>query len=264
MTNLCILMHLAVVFALTSCVTLERSPPANEPIAPTTAVISAVPTAELPAAELLARGLALRVQGEDERAALDFSALLATYPAAAEAREARYFLAEVCAPGRWNSAIELFRALAVEPYADPLAQRALFWLALGYENAGDAAQAVDAYARYRALNTPIEPYAAWRQADQLAVLDRDAESATALQHVVNSALAPRQRASAAEQAIAAARARGDADAALALYTDLLAFAQQPQYRARLLVEAAELARTDGDSAQAVAWLGAALAEAPGN
>jgi soluble lytic murein transglycosylase len=108
----------------------------------------------------------------------------------------------------------------------------------------------------------IEPYAARRQADQLTVLGRSDEAADALLHVVRSPIAPRQRATAAEQAIATLRERGDANAALAIYRDVLAFAEQPAYRARTLVEAANLASSSGNFDQAIEWLLAALSEAP--
>ena len=102
--------------------------------------------------------MAARAIGEYTAAGVDLDALLHAYPDAAEARPARFYLAESLAlRDNWTAAVELLRPFVDAPVDDALRAPAIFWLARGYESAGDHAAAVAAYQRYRDLGTPLEP-----------------------------------------------------------------------------------------------------------
>src|SRR5262249_30265420 len=133
-------------------------------------VASPQPTA-LPAPELLARALHQRTLGQYDAMAQDLRDLLDAHPGAAEARPASFYLAESYAlRGRWTSAVEALRSFGEHGPQDDLYAQALFLLARGHEEAGAWADAVAIYERYRALKTPLEPYAQLRQAAQQQAL----------------------------------------------------------------------------------------------
>lgn len=234
--------------------------------APTATPVAAPTPTPLPAPDLLARALAQRAIGADDSAAHDLSALLAAHPAAAEAVPARYYLAESYARrGRWASATALFdEYLALDP--DPLlAERARFWLARGYESIGDHPAAIAAYADYLAAagaDAPLAVHATMRQAAQLQAVGRLAEAAAGYELAARSNIDRGERAVSYEQAIALHREQGRPDAALALYGELLDFAQVPAYRARILAEAVALASSNGALEQARAWQQELIATAP--
>jgi soluble lytic murein transglycosylase len=163
----------------------------------------------------LQRALHERENGDYDAVGLDLSALLDAYPGAAEARQARFYLAESYAlRGRWTSAVEALRGLVadgpqpVSPgAADDLYARALFLTARGHEQAGAWADAAAAYEQYRALKTPLEPYARLRQAAQQQALGRDEEAAASFEAVATTDISRGERAGAYEKAIALRRSR---------------------------------------------------------
>jgi soluble lytic murein transglycosylase len=252
------------------------APPADELagptiMAPTSSAQVPLPTAlpRLPAPALLLRALHERENGDYDAVGLSLRALLDTYPHALEARQARFYLAESYAlRGRWTSAVESLRGLvaagpqpAVPGAADDLYARALFLTARGHEQAGAWADAVATYEQYRALKTPLEPYARLREAAQQQALGRAADAAASYTAAAASDIARGERAGAYEKAIALHRMLGQNDIALQLYHQLLdpptpearALAELPGYRARILASAAALAAELGASDQAQAW-----------
>lgn len=259
--SIAILLGALLVVSLSACeVVTVPSPDAPAVPAPRDAATEALP----PAPVLLQRALAARAIGDDAASGADLSALLRSYPDAAEALAARYYLAESFARrGRWTSAVEMLRAfLAAAPAEHPLRPPALFWIARGHEAAGDHAAAIVAYQAYRALETPIAPYAALRQAAQEQVLERRAEAAASYLVAARSAIPRGERAGAVEQAIAQLVAAGRPAEALALYPELLALARQPAYRARVLAGAIALADSQGQGEQARRWRLELAASAP--
>ncbi len=224
---------------------------------------TALETPAIPAPVMLQRALAARAAADDEAAAADLSALLQTHPDAPEAAQARYYLAErYAARGNWSSAAELMRAfLAQAPADDPLRAPALFWLARAQESAGEHAAAVASYAEYRALATPIAPYAAARQAAQEQALGQPEAAAASYLAAARSPIVRGERAGSYEKAIAQLQASGMPADALLLYDELLELADEPPYRARILSEAAALAEAQGQPERARAWRIALVEEA---
>jgi soluble lytic murein transglycosylase len=259
--SLAILLGALLLLSLGACeVMTAPSPDAPAVLAPRGATTEALP----PAPVLLQRAMAARAIGDDAAAGADLSALLRSYPDAAEALAARYYLAESFARrGRWTSAVEMLRAfLDAAPAEHPLRPPALFWLARGHESAGDHAAAIAAYQEYRALDTPIAPYAALRQAAQEQVLGRRAEAIASYLVAARSPIPRGERAGAFEKAIAQLVAAGRPAEALALYPELLELSRQPAYRARVLTEAIALADTQGQTEQAREWRLELAASAP--
>ncbi|MEO7911380.1 MAG: transglycosylase SLT domain-containing protein [Roseiflexaceae bacterium] len=267
---------LAVLLAACDMVAIP-SPPADElaspPLAaPTSSAVMPLPTAlspALPAPALLLRALHERENGDYDAVGLDLRALLDAYPDALEARQARFYLAESYAlRGRWTSAVEGLRDLVsagpkpASPGAtDDLYGRALFLTARGHEQAGAWADAVVVYEQYRALKTPLEPYARLREAAQQQALGRNADAAASYTAAAATDIARGERAGAYEKAIALHRTLGQNEIALQLYHKLLdpptaadrALAELPVYRARILAAAAALAAEIGTNDQARAW-----------
>jgi soluble lytic murein transglycosylase len=273
---------LAVLLAACDTVAMPALP-ADELAAPTLPASSTpapLPTAlpPLPAPALLLRALRERENGDYDAVGLDLRALLDAYPTAPEARQARFYLAESYAlRGRWTSAVEGLRDLVeagpqpVDPGgADDLYARALFLIARGHEQAGAWADAVAAYQQYRALKTPLEPYARLREAAQQQALGRAADAAASYAAAAASDIARGERAGAYEKAIALHRTLGQNDIALQLYHQLLdpptpdarPLAEMPSYRARILGDAAALAVEVGANDQAQAWWGELAAQMP--
>lgn len=217
----------------------------------------------IPAPELLDHALRLRAIGDYDAAAVELRALLDAYPGAPESRASSFYLAESFAlRSRWTSAVEALRAFVAAGPEDTLHARALFLLARGYEEAGAWADAVATYERYRALKTPIEPYARLRQAAQEQALGHLTEAAASYEAVAATEIARGERAGAYEKAIALRRQLGQLDIALQLYRTLLGLAESPDYRARILNEAASLAMERGATDEARAWLREAATRAP--
>jgi soluble lytic murein transglycosylase len=272
---------------LAACDMVAVPSPADELVAPTiTAPTSSaqmpLPTAlppTLPAPALLLRALHERENGDYDAVGLDLRALLDAYPNAVEARQARFYLAESYAlRGRWTSAVEGLRDLvaagpqpATPGAADDLYGRALFLTARGHEQAGAWADAVAAYQQYRALKTPLEPYARLREAAQEQALGRDADAAASYTAAAATDIARGERAGAYEKAITLHRTLGQNDIALQLFHQLLdpptpdarALAELPNYRAGILSSAAALATEVGASDQAREWWSELATQMPG-
>jgi soluble lytic murein transglycosylase len=233
------------------------APPTGDASSPAETAVPTAPSPQptaLPAPALLARALRRRTLGEYDAMAEDLRALLDAHPDAAEVRPAQFYLAESYAlRGRWTSAVEALRGFVERDAQDDLRARALFLLARGYEEAGNWADAAAAYERYRALKTPLEPYARLRQAAQQQALGQAAQAAESYEAAATSDIDRGERAGAYEKAITLRRQLGQGDTALRLYTSLLDLADQPEYRARILAEAAAQAQQLGVSDRAVAW-----------
>lgn len=250
---------------LAACEVVEPSARSRTPsVEPARQETTPAPTLTLPPPpDLLDRALEQRTIQNDSSAAHDFRALLDTYPTTPEARYARYYLAESFARReRWSSAIAAFRDFVVSPVEDELTPPALFWLARAYEEAGDWDSASKTYARYRTFGTPLEPYAAIRQAAQQQALGDYASAARNYEHGAASEIDAAQRAACYEHAIAMQQRLGNQSRALQLYKDLLDLASLPAYRARMLAEGAALAESMGQTDQAYAWLREIVATAP--
>ncbi|MCG8353211.1 MAG: transglycosylase SLT domain-containing protein [Chloroflexales bacterium] len=254
-------------FVLAACDSMLTLPKATTPIAEPQSILAepqsdATPTPFL-ASDLLARAIERYAIGDFDAAAADFSSLLASHPDAPEARQARYYLAASYAQrGRWTSTVETLQSLVAESVEDELTAPALFLMALGYEAAGDWPNAVATYERYRALGAILEPYAAIRQAAQQRALGQLAEAAMNYEHGAHADIARGERAGSYEKAIALYQQLGQNDRALQLYTELLDFAEQPNYRARILAEAIALAQQLGREDQARIWLIELVSAAP--
>ncbi len=265
--NLRALLLLVLVVALVGCEVIDAPAPSAAPAtagaAPSPASAPAPPAA-LPAPVLFSRAMAARAIGEDAAAGDDFDMLLRTYPDAAEARHARFYLAESLAlRGDWTSAVARLRPFVAALPDDALRAPAIFWLARGYESAGDHAAAISAYQRYRNLGTPLEPYAAIRQAAQYEAAGQLAEAVAAYEYAARSDMLRGERAGGFERAISLHQRAGQPEVGLALYDELLALAQTPAYRARILSEAAALAQQLGQADRAGVWLRQIVADAPG-
>lgn len=249
---------------LAGCEVIEPSSRSSAPSGQPSHPETLPPTPTLPPPpELLERALEQRTIEDDHSAAHDFRALLDTYPTTPEARYARYYLAESFARReRWTSAIAALRDFVDSPVEDELTPRALFWLARAYEETGDWGSASETYARYRAFNTPLEPYAAIRQAAQQQALGDHASAARNYEHGAASDIDAAQRAASYEKAIAIHCKSGNQSRALQLYKDLLGFASLPAYRARMLAEAAALAESMGQTELSRSWLHEVVTTAP--
>lgn len=266
----CLCCVLVVALWLTACapgIPSPASPSQATPTIPASAVPSPAPqpaaTATLAPEEAFHRGLERRAVGDYDSAAEDFFAASNTAPEGPLARMARFYLAESFAlRGRWTSAVEALNAFVADNIQDEWSARALFLIARGHEEAGSHAAAITAYERYRALATPAEPYARLRQAAQEHALGRLDAAAGGYEAVARSEIARGERAAAYERAIALWRELGQQAQALQLANDLLALAEQPDYRARLLFELAALPRDQGDVTTARAWLTEAIERAP--
>ncbi len=265
---------LVVLTLLSACGLVAEAPeatsdPATSAEQPTAAsddvTVAPTPTpTPLPPPELLARGLERRHIGDYEGAAVDFSTVLDQHPASDETGQARYYLAESFAlRGRWSSSSAAFRnVLNSSDISAELAAHALFWLARSHEEMGEWRAAVDAYGRYRGLNTVLEPYAAVRQAALYEALGMPAEAAEHYAYVARSDVQSGERAGSYEKAIALRRQLGQDAEALQLYEELLGLATLPAYRASILSQAAELAEAMGQTDRAYAWLRETIAVAP--
>jgi soluble lytic murein transglycosylase len=211
-------------------------------------------TSDVSAAQLLERALLAHRRGDYPTSAQLLSDLIRANPSPAELRQARYYLAESYAlRERWTSAVESFRVFVEDGEQDSLHQQALFWLARGYEQAGDWASAAATYERYRSFETVLVPYAAMREAAQRRALEQPQAAAELYELAAASDIDRAERAGSYEKAIALRRQLGQADLALEHYRKLLELADLPVYRSRILNEAADLAEQLGQVEQARAW-----------
>lgn len=202
--------------------------------------------------QLLALAADQRIAGEYEEQAATLQQLLAQQPSPEQARHARYGLAEsALLLGRADEATQRLSELLAEGSSDPLQAQATMLLARAHESAGRWQAAVETYGRYRALNTPLEPYAALRQAAQERAAGQIQQATTTYEHVAQQPIARGRRAEALERLIAIYGEAGRSDLQLARYRDLLAISQNPDYRAPVLWRAAQLA---GDTDEGRGWL----------
>lgn len=257
---------LVLLAALAACDAVDYAPPPTDPTSPPPTP-TAPPEGSDPApsapGELLAAGLEHLRAADYAAAAEAFAAVLSAAPDAPEARPARLHLAESYGHlERWQDAASAVGPLADSGPEDALHARALFLLARAHEELGAPAEAAQAYERYRALGTPIEPYARIRQAAQERALGRLEEAAAGYEAAAASDIATTERAAAYERAIAVRLELGQGAQALENYRSLLEIARVPAYRARIMLEGATLAADLGEAEQARDWLRAAAAEAP--
>ncbi len=251
------LLCVAILLTATGCQSgnvLSPSDAPRDPLVPDLIVATTMaPTSQAQA--MLQRALAARLIGDDHRVAEELNTLVESYPDSPESRVARFYLAENIARRRqWSAAIEAFQTFIALPEQDEWTARALFWLARSYEEVGDWHSAIAIYARYRYLETPLEPYAAIRQAAQFQATGQLGEAAQAFAHGAATDISRGERAGSYEKAIVLYRQLGHDQLALQLYGKLLALAQQPDYRARILSEAAALAQSQNQPDQARSWL----------
>lgn len=245
---------LIVLLLLTACgvvePTADQPPVANQASLAQTAQAT---TQHEPSREsLLALAADQRLAGEYEAMAQTLQEVLNRQPNATQAREARYGLAEAALLlERFDEASERLTALLNEGVDDAWHARGLFLLARAHEAAGRHTAAIDAYQRYRALQTPLEPYAALRQAAQARVAGRTDEAIRAYEYVAQQPIARSRRAEALENLITIYSEMGRTDLVLARYRDVLSFAAGPGYRPGVLLRAARVA---GATDEARAWL----------
>ena len=239
-----------ILMLMSGCTPSEQPTPARP--TPQASTVPLAPAVDAPV--LLARGLEQRSIGNYDQAAQAFHQLTTSVPNSNQARQARYYLAEsFVLRERWTSAADALRAFLADGVNDALAAQALFLLARSNEQAGAWAEAAKLYAQYRALGTPLAPYAQLREAAQQQALGQNAEAAASYAAVAHTVIARGERAGAHEKAIALYRTLGQNDAALKLYAELLGLAEGPEYRVRILGEASTFARSLGALEQARTW-----------
>jgi soluble lytic murein transglycosylase len=258
---------LTLLVALSACDAAALVPPqALAPTPPAASTQSPAATGEaVPRSqeEALAAGRALLAAGDYEGAAETLAGAVNADPNGVLARDARLALAESFGHlERWPDVAEAVRPLAEVTPHDETHARALFLLARAHEESGVWEEAVATYERYRALATPIAPYARLRQAALERALGRAEQAAAGYEEAARSSIAADERARAYERAIAARVQLGQASEALGLYGELLDLARVPAYRARLLLDAGRLAAEQGQAGQAREWLRGAVTEEP--
>ena len=206
-------------------------------------------------AQLLNRADQARDVGQVDAAANDYQNVINQYPAAPEARYARFGLAySAYLRADWAAAWSQFGVFVAENGNDIWHERALFLLARVAETAGNHADAIDLYSRYEATNGPLVGYAAIRRAAQLRVLDRTAEAAAAYEFGAAQPIAAAQRVLGYQAAIELRDAADQADAALADVAAILKFSRSPSFRPTMLYEAASRARVLNRPDDARRWL----------
>lgn len=202
--------------------------------------------------QLLALATDQLIAGEYEEQATTLEQLLAQQPSPEQARLARYGLAEsALLQGRADEATQRLSDLLAEGPSDALQAQATMLLARAHESAGRWQAAIEAYQRYRTFNTPLEPYAALRQAAQERAAGQIEQATASYEHVAQQPIARGRRAEALEQLISIYGATGRSDLQLARYRDLIAISQNPDYRAPVLWRAGQLA---GNTDEARGWL----------
>ncbi|HEX6292629.1 MAG TPA: transglycosylase SLT domain-containing protein [Herpetosiphonaceae bacterium] len=209
---------------------------------------------------LLALAADQRVSGEYEAQAATLQQVLAQQPSAEHARLAQWGMAEsLLLQGRPDEATQALIVFLADGQTDDLAARALLLLARAHEQAGRWQAAIETYQRYRALKTPLEPYAALRQAAQERAAGQTAQAIATYSYAAQQPIARSRRAEALEALIALHGAAGQTDQQLARYRDLLGVAQNADYRPAVLWRAAQLA---GTTDEARAWLREIVASYP--
>ncbi|MBV9790492.1 MAG: transglycosylase SLT domain-containing protein [Chloroflexi bacterium] len=253
---------LLVLVLLSACSGIEPQRQEQAPLAntaqPAPAGSSAVAT--IPNDQLLALAADQRISGEYTDQTATLQQVLAQQPSAEQARLARWGLAEsALLQGMTDDATRDFSQFLSDGQTDDLAARALLLLARTHENAGRWPEAIAAYGRYRELKTPLEPYAALRQAAQERAAGQIEQAIATYSYVAQQPIARGRRAEALERLIAIYGELGQTDQQLARYRELLGVAQHEEYRPAVLWRAAQLA---GATDESRAWLREIIAKYP--
>ncbi|GAC1645465.1 MAG: transglycosylase SLT domain-containing protein [Herpetosiphon sp.] len=172
-------------------------------------------------------------------------AVLASHVLSTEmAREVSFRQGEVAWLQQRPAAAALSAFLDSSPTHDDWYGQALFLLARSYETAGQHAAASAAYKRYIELHTPLEAYAQLRLAAQAEATRDRVGQLRALQSIGTAAMAGGVRVEVLERLLPIYQASGDRRQIVAAYSELIAIATKPAYRAQLLWRAAQAAGGD--------------------
>jgi soluble lytic murein transglycosylase len=202
--------------------------------------------------QLLALAADQRISGEYQDQTATLQQVLAQQPSAEQSRRARLALAEsALLQGKTDEAARGFTEFLADGQSDDLAARAILLLALAHENAGRWGEAIATYKRYRALKTPLEPYAALRQAAQERAAGQIEQAVASYSYVAQQPIARGRRAEALERLITIHAEAGQTEQQLARYRDLLGLVQHQDYRPAVLWRAAQVA---GSSDEGRSWL----------
>ncbi|HEY0603290.1 MAG TPA: tetratricopeptide repeat protein, partial [Herpetosiphonaceae bacterium] len=252
---------LLILVLLSACSGIEPQRQAQAPLANATQPKPASSTATtISNDQLLALAADQRISGEYTDQTATLQQVLAQQPSAEQARQARYGLAEsALLQGRNDDAARDFSQFLADGQTNDLAARALLLLARAHENTGRWPEAIAAYGRYRELKTPLEPYAALRQAAQERAAGQIEQAITTYSYVAQQPIAGGRRAEALERLIAIYGEAGQTDQQLARYRELLGVAQHEDYRPAVLWRAAQLA---GATDESRAWLREIIAKYP--
>lgn len=253
---------LLVLVLLSACSGIEPQRQEQAPLAKKTQTTQPGSTAATPISsdQLLALAADQRVSGEYTDQAATLQQILAQQPGAEQARQARYGLAEsALLQGKNDDAARDFAQFLADGQTDDLAARALLLLARAHENTGRWPEAIATYRRYRELKTPLEPYAALRQAAQERAAEQIEQAIATYSYVAQQPITRGRRAEALERLIAIYGEAGQTDQQLARYRELLGLAQHEDYRPAVLWRAAQLA---GATDEGRAWLREIIAKYP--
>jgi len=198
--------------------------------------------------DLLALAVDQRISGEYEDARATLERVLAAQPDAERERAARYEQARLqLAQGQADAALATLEPLSRGD--DIVAARALFLIGRAHESAGRHDQAIDAFGRYRRLETAVEPYAALREAAQQLAAGRNREALALYTAAAQQPLARGRRVEVLEKLVELQP--DDAGRRLDALRELLTLAEEPAYRAELLWRAVQQAP---DTDEARGWL----------
>lgn len=241
-------------FVLLAACSPVRSPSDGQQAVPK----SAPSTSPVPD-DLLLLAVDQRIAGEYEDAQATLERVFAAQPDAQRERAARYEQARLqLALNQADAAVATLEPLSSGD--DAVAGRALFLLGRAHELAGRHEQAIDAFGRYRRLETALEPYAALREAAQLLAIGRDTEALALYEAASAQPLARGRRVEVLEKLLELNG--GDTQRRLGALRELLSLAQGPTAlpsRPELLLRAAREA-PGGDEARA--WLGELIGQYP--
>ena len=241
-------------FLLAACTPVRQVPTGNGQPAVSKGIPAATPTAV--AVDLLALAVDQRSSGEYEAAQATLEQLLAAQPDGRREREARYEQARLqLALDQPDAAVATLEPLSRGN--DLVAGRALFLIGRAHEQAGRHDEAIDAFRRYRRLETPLEPYAALREAAQQLEAGRNGEALALYAAVAQQPPARGRRVEVLEQLIELQP--DDQGRRLEALRELIGIVEEPAYRAELLWRAAQAGQ---GSDEARGWLGELIRQYP--